>query len=142
MEIGVVGLGHMGTAIAARLIAAGHDVTVYNRTPAKAKSLLERGATLAHEPAGTANGDIVITMLADDHALEGVLFGSPEDDQGLIAHQGSRTIHVSMSTISSQLSRRIDAASTALGKALVSAPVIGRPEVAQHGELIVMAAGD
>jgi len=142
MEIGVVGLGHMGAAIATRLIAAGHDVTVYNRTPAKATKLLEQGGTLAHEPAGAANGDIVITMLADDHALEDVLFGSPEDEQGLIAHQGKRTIHVSMSTISSQLSRRIAATSSRSGKPFISAPVMGRPDVAQRGELIVMVAGD
>jgi 3-hydroxyisobutyrate dehydrogenase-like beta-hydroxyacid dehydrogenase len=145
MEIGVVGLGHMGTAIATRLIEAGHDVTVYNRTASKAEALLAKGAMLAHEPEGTASGDIVITMLADDQALESVLFGDQKNgdgSEGLIAHQGKGTIHVSMSTISVRLSRRIDSASTALGKKFISAPVMGRPDVAQRGELVVMAAGD
>jgi len=143
MEIGVVGLGNMGAAIAANLIAAGHSLTVYNRTPGKAEDLLTRGAMLADHPAGTAGGDIVITMLSDDHALESVVFGSPGDDnEGLLTHQGKHTVHVSMSTISAQLSRRIDEASTALGRSFISAPVMGRPDVAQRAQLIVMAAGD
>jgi 3-hydroxyisobutyrate dehydrogenase-like beta-hydroxyacid dehydrogenase len=143
MEIGVIGLGNMGAAIAANLIAAGHSLTVYNRTPSKAKALLTQGAMLAHDPAGTAGGDIVITMLSDDHAVEEIVFGSPGDDnQGLIAHQGEHTIHVSMSTISAQLSRRVDEASTALRRSFISATVMGRPDVADRGELILMAAGD
>jgi 3-hydroxyisobutyrate dehydrogenase-like beta-hydroxyacid dehydrogenase len=141
MEIGVIGLGNMGAAIAARLIAAGHHVTVYNRTPSKAQALLAQGATLAHDPAGTARGDIMITILANDRAVEDVVFGSANDGEGLITHQDERTIHVSMSTISAQLSRRIDASSENLGKAFIAAPVMGRPDVAQAGELIVMAAG-
>lgn len=146
MRIGVIGLGNMGTAIASRLIAAGHEVTVYNRTESKALPLLSQGATMAHDPAGTADGDMVITMLADDHALENVVFGTASDgsdsQEGLIAHQGKRTIHISMSTISAQLSQRIDDASAAQNKLFISAPVLGRPEVAQAGNLIVMAAGD
>ena len=142
MEIGVIGLGHMGAALAARLIAAGHTVTVYNRTPSKARPLLDLGATLAHDPEGAARGDLVITMLSGDEALESVVFGTSGDNQGLIAHQGKRTIHISMSTISVQLSRRIAKASAALSKPFISAPVMGRPDVAQRGELIVMAAGD
>jgi 3-hydroxyisobutyrate dehydrogenase-like beta-hydroxyacid dehydrogenase len=143
MDIGVIGLGKMGAAIAANLIAAGHSLTVYNRTPSKAKTLLAQGAMLAHDPAGTAGGDMVITMLADDHAVENIVFGSAgDDDQGLIVHQGKHTIHVSMSTMSVQLSRRIDQASAALGRSFISATVIGRPDVAERGELILMAAGD
>jgi len=140
MEIGVVGLGNMGSAIAANLIAAGHEITVYNRSPEKAKKLLALGAMLAHDPAGAANGDIVITMLANDDALEKVAFG--EDGDGLIEHQGKSTVHLSMSTISAQLARKIAAASVAANKPFVSAPVMGRPDVAERGELIVMAAGD
>ncbi len=143
MEIGVVGLGKMGSAIAANLIAAGHSLTVYNRTPDKAKALLEQGATLAHDAASTACGDIVITILSDDHAVTNVVFGSLGDsDQALLAHQGTNTVHVSMSTISPQLARRIAEASAKLERSFISATVMGRPDVAQRGELIVMAAGD
>jgi len=157
MDIGVVGLGHMGAAVAARLIDAGHDVTVYNRTASKAESLLAKGATLAHDPEGTASGDIVITMLADDKALESVLFGHSKEydgkrasngsgnganSEGLIVHQSKHTIHISMSTISARLSRLINAASTSAGKKFISAPVMGRPDVAERGELVVMTAGD
>ncbi|HEY9717948.1 MAG TPA: NAD(P)-dependent oxidoreductase [Trichormus sp.] len=152
MRIGLIGLGNMGTAIASRLLAAGHELTVYNRTESKALPLLSQGATMAHDPAGTADGDIVITMLADDRALESIVFGTASDGrdgedsvdslEGLIAHQGKRTIHVSMSTISAQLSQRICEASAAQNKLFISAPVLGRPDVAQAGNLIVMAAGD
>jgi 3-hydroxyisobutyrate dehydrogenase-like beta-hydroxyacid dehydrogenase len=149
MRIGLIGLGNMGTAIASRLLAAGHELTVYNRTESKALPLLSQGATMAHDPAGTADGDIVITMLADDRALENVVFATASDGQdsagsleGLIAHQGKRTIHVSMSTISAQLSQRIAEASAAQNKLFICAPVLGRPDVAQAGNLIVMAAGD
>jgi 3-hydroxyisobutyrate dehydrogenase-like beta-hydroxyacid dehydrogenase len=145
MDIGMVGLGHMGSAVATRLLDAGHDLTVYNRTASKAEALLAKGATLAHDPEGTASGDIVITMLADDKALESVLFGDSKNgdgSEGLIAHQSKNTIHISMSTISASLSRRIDAGSTAAAKKFISAPVMGRPDVAQRGELIVMPAGD
>lgn len=143
MEIGVIGLGKMGAAIAANLIAAGHSLTVYNRTPEKAKDLLERGAVLAHDPSGAAHGDMVITILSDDCAVENIVFGTPGDgNQGLIASQGEKTIHVSMSTISVQLSRRIAKASAELARSFISATVMGRPDVAKRGELIVMAAGD
>jgi 3-hydroxyisobutyrate dehydrogenase-like beta-hydroxyacid dehydrogenase len=144
MKIGVIGLGNMGAAMAANLIKAGHELTVSNRTPAKAKELISQGATFAHAPQGTADCDIVITMLADDKAVEYVVFGSPDDgdSDGLLTHQGKQTIHISMSTISVQLARRISEASAAQGKLFISAPVMGRPDVAARAELIVMAAGD
>lgn len=141
MDIGIVGLGKMGAAIAERFIEAGHEVTVWNRSPEKAKALLGLGATLAHDVAGTANGDMVITILADDRAVEEVVFGTSEDEQGLLAHQGEETVHVSMSTISAQLTRRISEVSIDAEKAFIAAPVMGRPDVAERGELIVMPAG-
>jgi 3-hydroxyisobutyrate dehydrogenase-like beta-hydroxyacid dehydrogenase len=133
----------MGVAIAANLLAAGHSLTVYNRTREKAKPLLSQGAMLAHEPAGTASGDIVITMLADDRAVEQIVFGpAGSEDQSLIVHQGKDTIHISMSTISARLSHRIAETSKNLGRSFISATVMGRPDVAERGELIVMTAGD
>jgi 3-hydroxyisobutyrate dehydrogenase-like beta-hydroxyacid dehydrogenase len=146
MDIGVIGLGNMGALIAANLIAAGFEVTVFNRNPEKAEPLIAQGATLAHDAAGAAQGDIVITMLADDHALESVVFGekskSKDDEQeGMLIHQGERTIHISMSTISVQLARRVAEASAAGNRNFISAPVMGRPDVAERGELIIMPAG-
>lgn len=142
MRIGVIGLGSMGKAIAANLLAAGHKVTVFNRTRSKADALLAEGALFAETPGAAAGGDAVITMLSDDLALESIAFGIQDLSNGLIYDQGGETIHISMSTISAQLSRRITDASLTAGKPFVSAPVMGRPDVAQRGELIVMAAGD
>jgi len=142
MDIGVIGLGRMGAAIADNLLAAGHEVTVYNRSPEKAKPLLAKGATLAHDAAGAANGDIVITMLANDNAVDGVVFGTDEDNEGFLAHQGKATVHVSMSTISVEECRKVATASSSTKKSFISATVLGRPDVAERGELIVMAAGD
>jgi 3-hydroxyisobutyrate dehydrogenase-like beta-hydroxyacid dehydrogenase len=146
MDIGVIGLGNMGAPIAANLIAAGFEVTVFNRSAAKAEPLIAQGATLAHDAAGAAQGDIVITMLADDHALESVLFGgnsnSKDDEQdGMLIHQGEHTIHISMSTVSVQLIKRIAEKSSDINRSFISAPVMGRPDVAERGELIVMPAG-
>ena len=69
MQIGFIGIGRMGSGMAANLLAAGHTIAVYNRTPAKAEPLLRKGAHLAKSPAEAARGDIIITMLADDRAL-------------------------------------------------------------------------
>src|SRR5947199_9502745 len=75
MKVGFIGLGHMGAGMAGRLLQAGHEVTVYNRTPSKAQELVDRGARLAARVADACRGDAVITMLADDGAVEGVVFG-------------------------------------------------------------------
>ncbi len=142
MEIGVIGLGRMGSTIAARLLDAGHELTVYNRTEEKAEALLEQGAMLAHDPSGAATGDVVITMLADDKAMEDVVFGSAETDEGFLDHQAAHTIHMAMGTISIRLAQRLAAASTAKNRMFVSSTVLGRPDVAERGELVIMAAGD
>ena len=137
MRIGFIGLGHMGTGMAKNLLRAGHDLTVYNRTPEKAKPLVAQGARLAADVAGTCRGDVVITMLADDAAVEGVTFG----DKGVIASLPPGAIHVSMSTISVALSERLTAAHAEAGKRFVAAPVFGRPEAAAGGKLFVVAGG-
>lgn len=143
MEVGVIGLGNMGAAIAAQLIEAGHEVTVYNRTEEKAEPLISLGATLSHDPEGAAQGDAVITMLANDHAVENVAFGDgSEGNDGFIAHQSEKTIHISMSTISTSLTKRMIDISAAHKKLMIAAPVMGRPDVAERGELLVMPAGD
>ena len=96
MKVGFIGLGHMGAGMAANLLRAGHEVTVYNRTPGKAQALVEQGAHAAAQVADACRGEAVITMLADDGAVESVVFG----DQGVIASLGKGAIHISMSTIS------------------------------------------
>ena len=141
MEVGVISLGSMGFAMASHILAAGHELTVYNRTEEKAHPLMEEGATFSHDPSGAAQGDVVITMLSDDHAVESVLFGANGED-GFLAHQSSSAIHISMSTIGVQLVKRIQSVSEELGKPFISAPVMGRPDVAERGELVVMASGD
>src|SRR5438105_15381420 len=103
MKIGFIGLGRMGAGMARNLLAAGHDVAVYNRSPHKAQPLVFQGARAATEVADACRGDAVITMLADDAAVEGVTFG----DRGVIASLGAGAVHVSMSTISVALSQRL-----------------------------------
>jgi 3-hydroxyisobutyrate dehydrogenase-like beta-hydroxyacid dehydrogenase len=133
MEIGFIGLGRMGAAIAANLLRAGHSLTVWNRTPDKAQPLVEAGAKRAERPADAAKGEIVFTMLADDKAVEAVTFG----DGGLLSG-GGHAIHVSMSTISLALAARL---AEAHGARYVSAPVFGRPAAAAEAKLFVVAAG-
>src|SRR4051812_17225053 len=77
MQVGFIGLGHMGQPLALRLLKAGHHVTVYNRTRARAEALAALGAAVAHTVAdATSRAEVVITMLADDAAVEGVVFGN------------------------------------------------------------------
>ena len=136
MEVGFIGLGQMGSAIAANLLGAGHSLTVWNRSPGKAEPLVAKGARLAASPADAATGEVVFSMLADDRAVEAVVFG----DRGLLSAPG-KPVHVSMSTISLALADRLTAAHAAAGSSYISAPVFGRPAVAQAGELFVMPAG-
>jgi len=133
MKVGFIGLGRMGAAMAANLIAAGHDVTVWNRSPHKAAPLAERGATIAATPADAAQGSVVMTMLADDRALEAVAFGP----DGIA---GAPALHVSHSTIGVALAERLAAEAGPGG--FVSAPVFGRPAAAEAAQLFVVAAGD
>lgn len=138
MKVGFIGLGRMGTGMAANLLKAGHTVTVYNRTPGKAQALVELGARAAAAVADACGGDAVITMLADDGALESVVFGNA----GVIASLGTGAIHISMSTISVELAERLAAAHTDAGQRFVAAPVFGRPEAAAAAKLYIVAAGE
>jgi 3-hydroxyisobutyrate dehydrogenase-like beta-hydroxyacid dehydrogenase len=137
MDIGFIGLGKMGHGMAANLVTAGHTVTVYNRTPAKAEALAAQGAMQAHTVAEACGGEVVITMLADDAAVEEVVFG----EQGVLASLAPGATHVSSSTISVDLSRRLTAAHRAAEQHYVAAPVFGRPEAAAAAKLFVIAGG-
>ena len=138
MKLGFIGLGHMGSAMAANLVRAGHEVTVFNRTPGKSSSLIALGAHEAATLAGACGGEVVITMLADDAAASDVALGS-----GGIAESLSKVaIHLSMSTISVALSKRLAQAHAESGQRYVAAPVMGRPNMAAAAKLFIVAAGD
>jgi len=137
MEIGVIGLGQMGHGIAHNIAKAGHRLTVWNRDPAKADALVAGGAVRAATPAEAAQGDIVVTILANDAAVEAVTFG----DTGILA-AAPGAIHVSMSTIAPALVARLAEAHREASRRFVSAPVFGRPDVAAAGTLNIVASGD
>jgi 3-hydroxyisobutyrate dehydrogenase-like beta-hydroxyacid dehydrogenase len=128
----------MGSAMAARLVGAGHDVTVFNRNPEKRRPLVELGATEATSIADACRGPVVITMLADDPAVEQVALGPDGIAQSLAAG----AIHMSMSTISVALARKLASAHKHAGQRFISAPVLGRPEAAAAGKLFVIGGGD
>lgn len=136
MNIGFVGLGQMGRPMAARLIEAGHALTVYNRTRAAAESLGKRGAHVAAAPAELADAEIVVTMLADDAAVEAVWVSS-----GLVERLRPGSIHVNMATVSLAASRKLSSLHERHRSSYVAAPVFGRPAAAEQGQLDVIAAG-
>ncbi|MBV9081556.1 MAG: NAD(P)-dependent oxidoreductase, partial [Acidobacteriaceae bacterium] len=138
MQIGFVGLGKMGAAIARNLLRAGHRVTLYNRTRDKAEALSSEGARVANSPAEAAqDSEAVFTMLSDDHAVDEIVFG----DRGIASGLKNDAAHVSSSTISVAFARHLNAAHAERRQAFVSAPVFGRPEAAENKKLIVLAAG-
>jgi 3-hydroxyisobutyrate dehydrogenase-like beta-hydroxyacid dehydrogenase len=135
--VGFIGLGNMGSAMATRLLEAGFDVTVYNRSPGKADALAARGATVAATVAQACAGDVVITMLANDDAVDAVVTG----EGGVLATLREGATHISSSTISAALSKRLTAAHAAVGRQYMTATVLGRPEAVAAGKLFVLAAG-
>jgi 3-hydroxyisobutyrate dehydrogenase-like beta-hydroxyacid dehydrogenase len=136
MKVGFIGLGNMGGAMAANLKKAGHELIAYNRTRAKAE---QSGARVANTPADAArDAEVVITMLADDDAVKKVVFGA----DGLASTLPPGAIHVSMSTISVALSQELAEEHRVHKQTYVAAPVFGRPQAAEAGKLVVVAAGD
>jgi 3-hydroxyisobutyrate dehydrogenase-like beta-hydroxyacid dehydrogenase len=136
--VGVIGLGGMGSGMAGQLLSAGFDVTVYNRTQSVADALVGRGAKRARTPAEAATaGGTVITMVANDAALEAVALG----EGGFLPALGDG-VHVSSSTISAALARKLAAQHAAAGSHWVAAPVFGRPDAAAAGKLWVMLSGN
>lgn len=131
--IGFLGLGTMGSAMARRLVDAGHDVRVWNRSPDAAAPLVAAGATLVSSPGEALGTGLSVSMLADDAAAEGVL------DEAAVAQ--SRGIHINTASISPAAADRLEARFRAAGTAYVAAPVLGRPAVAAAGKLNILAAG-
>ena len=138
MDVGFIGLGRMGLPMARNLIKAAHRVVVWDRTPTRAEALRDEGAEVADSPAGACKADIVITMLANDDAVEEVVLGSGR----VIAALRENAIHLSMSTITVALSEELTEAHHAAGQHFVAAPVFGRPEAAAAAKLFIVVAGD
>ena len=137
MDVGFIGLGRMGTPMALNLLNAGHRVIVYNRTLGKAEALALKGAQVAGRVADACHGDVLITMLSDDAAVEDVVFG----EGGALYALGRNAVHISMSTIGVALSDRLAEAHAKAGQDYVAAPVFGRPEAAAAAKLFIIAAG-
>ena len=125
MKVGFIGLGSMGQPMAHNLLRAGHELRVYNRTPQRAETLCQLGAIMAQSPAEAAQeADVLITMLADDAAVEAVLFGS-NAVEGAFNALTKTGIHLSMSTISVALSKRLAETHATAGQVYLAAPVFG-----------------
>lgn len=134
-ELGFLGLGSMGSAMARRLVDAGHTVRVWNRSPEAADELVEAGAVLATSPAEAMAAGISFSMLANDTATDAVL--SPD---ALAAGAGG--VHVNMASISSALAEVLTARAADAGLDYLASPVLGRPPVAAAGQLNLIVGGD
>ncbi len=137
MNIGWIGLGSMGLPMAHSAVKAGHALTVYNRTRSRAAEIEALGARVAKTPAEAASAGCVVTMLSDDDATRGVVFGP----DGILAALPRGGTHVCMATISVALAQEIEKAHHAAGQSYVSAPVFGRPDAAAAAKLYIVAAG-
>jgi 3-hydroxyisobutyrate dehydrogenase-like beta-hydroxyacid dehydrogenase len=138
MKVGFIGLGRMGRAMAANLVTAGHDVSVFNRSSGKSGPLVELGAHAVASVGDACKGEAVVTMLADDEAASDVAFGR----EGIIDRLPKGAIHVSMSSISVALSSRLAQSHAQQGQRYIAAPVFGRPDMAAAAKLFIVAAGD
>ncbi|MDR3570141.1 MAG: NAD(P)-dependent oxidoreductase [Syntrophobacteraceae bacterium] len=137
MKVGFIGVGNMGSGMAANLLKAGHEVSVYNRTAEKIGPLKELGAIAAARVEQACGGEAVITMLSDDSALETISFGA----EGIIGSLSPGAIHISMSTISVALSERLAGSHAKASQRFLAAPVFGRPDAAAAGRLFIACAG-
>lgn len=136
MKVGFIGLGAMGSAMASNLVAAGHAVTVWNRSPEAAEPLLSLGAKVARTADRAVQGEVVCSMLANDQAVRDVLL-----DGGLLDAMDPGTVHVNHATISVALAKELAEEHVKRGLEYVAAPVFGRPDVAAAGKLNILVAG-
>ena len=137
MKIGFIGLGAMGKGIASRLLEAGHELTVWNRSREAVGELIGKGARAAADAPAAARVDVLHTMLADDSALRAVLI-----DGGVLDALPRGSVHVNHATISVAFAKELAALHRERGVGYVAAPVFGRPDAAAAGKLHVLAAGD
>ncbi|HME20011.1 MAG TPA: NAD(P)-dependent oxidoreductase [Acetobacteraceae bacterium] len=136
MRIGFLGLGNMGGPMAAHLLNGGHEMRVWNRSPAGAAKLVDLGAVAVATAAEAFDAEVAFTMLADDRALRDILI-----DSGLLDRLGPPLIHVNMATVSVALAEELAGRWKARGVAYVAAPVMGRPDAAATAKLNILAAG-
>ena len=138
MKVGFIGTGRMGQAMVRRLLDANHDVGVYNRTAAKVKPLADAGAKLLPSIAEAARyGNAVYSMLADDAAVEDVVF----QNSGLLESLPKGGIHICAGTHGIPTIRRIKNAHADKGQVLICAPMVGRPELVTGGQAGILASG-
>lgn len=141
-NLAILGLGQMGAPVARLLLAKGHNLTLWNRSHEKAESLANSNTRIASSPAdAAAHANIVFTMLTDDAATEAVLFGD-KHQSGFLDALKPGAIHVTLSTISTALARRITAAHQERAQHHIGAPVFGRPAVAEAGRLWIVTSGE
>ncbi|WP_199096365.1 NAD(P)-dependent oxidoreductase [Dyella sp. ASV21] len=136
MKVGFIGLGAMGSAMASNLIKAGHEVTVWNRSPGATEPLVSLGAKAVRSADRAAQGEVLFSMLANDQAARDIFFAGD-----LLSGMDKGTIHVNHATISLALARELAQAHAQHGLEYVAAPVFGRPDVAAAGKLNILAAG-
>ena len=137
MKLGFIGLGQMGREMAGRLLEAGHQLIVYNRSAAAAESFRSRGAQIASQPAAALDAEVVVTMLADDAAVDAVWVAS-----GLAERMPASGIHLNMATVSLAMGKRLAGLHQKGGSRYLSAPVFGRPSAAAKGQLDIVVAGE
>jgi 3-hydroxyisobutyrate dehydrogenase-like beta-hydroxyacid dehydrogenase len=137
MQVGFIGLGHMGKAMVKNLLRAGHAVRIWNRSAAAAEELAALGAQVVGTPAEATEAEVLMSMLADDDAHRAVLL---ENQTLQRARRG--LIHVNLATVSVALARELARLESSLGLSYVAAPVFGRPEAAEAAKLQIVAAGE
>jgi 3-hydroxyisobutyrate dehydrogenase-like beta-hydroxyacid dehydrogenase len=137
MKIGFIGLGRMGGHVAANLLKAGHQVTVWNRSQAPVPALIAQGAAAAKTPEEALQGDAAFSMLSNDQVMRELGLAGP-----LLEKAAKGLIHVNLATISVAFAKELPAAHHKAGLAYISAPVFGRPEIAEQAALVLVAGGD
>jgi 3-hydroxyisobutyrate dehydrogenase-like beta-hydroxyacid dehydrogenase len=137
MKIGFIGLGRMGGHVAANLLKAGHQVTVWNRSHAPVQALIAKGAIQAKSPEDALQGGAAFSMLSNDQVMRELGLAGP-----LLDKAAKELIHVNLATISVAFAKELSAAHHKAGLSYISAPVFGRPEMAQSAQLVLVAGGE
>lgn len=142
-KVGFIGLGLMGKPMAMNLLEAGHALTVWNRTAAKAQELVAAGAVLAKTPREAAEAsEVLLTVVSDPPALESVLWGMAGKDDGVLGGLKAGSIYVDSSTVSPALAKKVATACQERGVCFLDAPVTGGDWGAREGNLVFMIGGD
>ncbi len=138
MRIGFVGLGTMGEPIANNLRKAGHDLTVWNRTTAKANHIVSKGGKLAASARECATGrDLVFTCVSDEQALEAVL----EGDGGVMAGLTEGGVVVDLTTCGTRMTRTVQERTARKGARFISCPILGSKTAAEQAQIVLVAGG-